>query len=159
MLKNFKNKIKKNFEISSLIILIFITTISTTYFNYKKNNEKTYVSFIDNVYFNKSLKHIISGLEPKYIKIKHKNGNFYIIAHLSRGPDPVQPSGGSHRPAVQPLTPYQKSLYTGNKNGGGGPMRHDQLTQTFDGEGMTDLIIINNTQPIVVPGPTRYIRR
>ena len=38
-------------------------------------------------------------------------------------------------------------------------MRHDQLTQTFDGEGMTDLIIINNTQPIVVPGPTRYIRR
>ncbi len=73
MLKNFKNKIKKNFEISSLIILIFITTISTTYFNYKKNNEKkTYANFIDNVYFNKSLKHIVSGLEPKYVKIKHK---------------------------------------------------------------------------------------
>ena len=72
MLKNFKNKIKKNFEISSLIILIFITTISTTFFNYKKNNEeKTYASFIDNVYFNKSLKHIVSGLEPKYLKIKH----------------------------------------------------------------------------------------
>ena len=90
------------------------------------------------------------------IKIKDKNGNFYIIAHLSKGPDPVPPSGGPSRPAVQSLTPYQKSLYTGNK---GGPMRHDMLTQTFDGEGMTDLIIINNTQPIVVPGPTRYIRR
>ena len=73
MLKIFKNKIKKNAEISSLILLILITSISTTYFNFKKNNEKQiYSSFIDNVYFNKSLKYIVDGLEPKYIKIKHK---------------------------------------------------------------------------------------
>ena len=73
MLKNFKNRIKKNFEIFSLIALIFITTISTTYFNFKKNSEqKTYENFIDNVYFNKSLNHIIENLEPKYKKVKHK---------------------------------------------------------------------------------------
>ena len=73
MLKDFKNKIKKNFEIFSLICLILITTISTTYFNYKKNNEqKTYSNFIDNIYFNKTLNHIIQNLEPKYKKVKHK---------------------------------------------------------------------------------------
>ena len=73
MIKNFINKIKKNFEISFLILLILITVISTTYFNFKKDNEKKiYAGFIDNVYFNKSLKHIIDGLEPKIKKVKHK---------------------------------------------------------------------------------------
>ena len=73
MSKIFKNRIKKNAEIISLILLILITSILTTYFNFKKNNEKKmYSSFIDNVYFNKSLKYIVNGLEPKYIKIKHK---------------------------------------------------------------------------------------
>ena len=73
MLKDFKNKIKKNFEIFSLICLILIITISTIYFNYKKSNEqKTYSNFIDNVYFNKSLNYIIQNLEPKYKKVKHK---------------------------------------------------------------------------------------
>ena len=73
MSKIFKNRIKKNAEIISLILLILITSILTTYFNFKKNNEKKmYSSFIDNVYFNKSLKYIVDGLEPKYIKIKHK---------------------------------------------------------------------------------------
>ena len=73
MFKNLKIKIKKKFEVLALILLILITAISTTYFNHKKNNDKKkYANFIDNVYFNKSLKHIIDGLEPKYKKIKHK---------------------------------------------------------------------------------------
>ena len=73
MIKNLKYKLKKNFEISFLILLIILTVISTTFFNYKKNNEKkTYAGIIDNVYFNKSLKHIIDGLEPKFKKVKHK---------------------------------------------------------------------------------------
>tara|TARA_B100000900_G_scaffold175445_1_gene148842 strand:- start:1987 stop:3279 length:1293 start_codon:yes stop_codon:yes gene_type:complete len=73
MFKNLKIKIKKNLEVLTLILLILITAISTTYFNHKKNNDKKkYANFIDNVYFNKSLKHIIDGLEPKYKKIKHK---------------------------------------------------------------------------------------
>ena len=41
--------------------------------DYKKNlNDKTYNNFIDNVYFKKTLNHILNNLEPKYKKIKHK---------------------------------------------------------------------------------------
>ena len=73
MLKNLKNILKKNFEIFSLILLIIITAISTSLFNYKKNlNNNTYNNFVDNIYFKKSLKEIIENLEPKYEKIKHK---------------------------------------------------------------------------------------
>ena len=73
MLKNFKSKLKKNFEIYTLVTLIFITVTFTSYFNYQKNlNDKTYISFIDNVYFKKTLNHIFNNLDPKYKKIKHK---------------------------------------------------------------------------------------
>ena len=73
MLKYIKNKFKKNFEIFGLVILIFVTAIFTSYFNYKKNlNIKAYDNFIDNVYFKKTLNHILNNLEPKYKKIKHK---------------------------------------------------------------------------------------
>ena len=76
MIKTFKNKIKKNLEIFGLIILIFITAISTSYFNYKKNlSSKTYNNFIDNVYLKKTLSHIVENLEPKYKKVKHKIKN------------------------------------------------------------------------------------
>ena len=72
MLKNLKNNFKKNLEIFGLILLIFITIISTSYFNYKKNlNNKTYNNFIGNVYFKKTLTHLFDNLEPKYKKIKH----------------------------------------------------------------------------------------
>ena len=73
MLKNLQNKIKKNFEISSLIILLIFTITFTSYFNIKKNlNYKTYNDFIDNIYFKKTLNHLINNLEPKYKKVKHK---------------------------------------------------------------------------------------
>ena len=73
MLKYFIYKFKKNTEIFGLVILIFITAISTSYFNYKKNlNERVNNSFIDNIYFKKTLSHIFNNLEPKYKKIKHK---------------------------------------------------------------------------------------
>ena len=73
MLKNLKNKLKKNFEIFSLITLVIITVISTSIFNYKKNlNDNTYNNFVDNIYFKKSLNEIIQNLDPKYEKIKHK---------------------------------------------------------------------------------------
>lgn len=58
---------------------------------------------------------------------------------------------------LEPLTPYQKQHFSGGKDGG--LRRSEQLTQTFDGEGATEVIIINSTQPIIIPGPTRYIRR
>ena len=73
MLKNFKHKFKKNFEIFGLVILIILTAVSSSYYNYKKNiNQKTYDNIIDNVYLNKTLKYIIENLDPKYKKIKHK---------------------------------------------------------------------------------------
>ena len=43
------------------------------YFNFKKNNNiQAYNNFIDNVYFKKTLSHLVDNLEPKYKKIKHK---------------------------------------------------------------------------------------
>ena len=73
MHKNLINIIKKNFEIFGLAGLIIITALSTSYFNYKKNlDERVYNSFVDNIYFKKTLSHIFNNLEPKYKKIKHK---------------------------------------------------------------------------------------
>ena len=73
MLKNLKIKIKKNIQILSLIFLIVLTAVSTSYFNFKKNNNiQVYNNFVDNIYFKKTLKHIVNNLEPKYKKIKHK---------------------------------------------------------------------------------------
>ena len=73
MLKNFKVKIKQNLEIFLLISLIFISAISTSYYNHSKSKiNNTYTNLIDNIYFKKTLNHIVDNLEPKYKKIKHK---------------------------------------------------------------------------------------
>ena len=73
MYKKILIKIKNKFEIIALIVLILLTAFSTSYFNYKKNNNKqNYNNFIDNIYLKKTLNHIIDNLEPKYQKIKHK---------------------------------------------------------------------------------------
>ena len=73
MLKILKNKIRKNIQIFGLIFLVALTIVSTSYFNFKKNNNiQTYNNFIDNVYFKKTLSHLVDNLEPKYKKIKHK---------------------------------------------------------------------------------------
>ena len=73
MLKILAKKLQKNFEIAALLFLIFITFTSTSYYNYKKKiTEETYNNFIDNIYFKKTLSHIVDGLDPKYKKIKHK---------------------------------------------------------------------------------------
>ena len=73
MLKILKNKFKKNLEFFGLVILITITAITTSYFNYKKElNNQSYNNFVDNIYLKKTLNHIIENLDPKYKKIKHK---------------------------------------------------------------------------------------
>ena len=73
MFKILLSKIKKNFEIFGLVLLIIFTAISTSYFNStKKENLEIYNNFIDNIYFKKTLTHIVENLEPKYKKIKHK---------------------------------------------------------------------------------------
>ena len=73
MVKNIKNKFKKNFEIFGLVAIIIITVILTSFYNYKKNLKITsYNNYIDNIYFKKTLNHIVENLDPKYKKIKHK---------------------------------------------------------------------------------------
>ena len=73
MLKILKNKIRKNIQIFGLIFLVALTIVSTSYFNFKKNNNiQAYNNFIDNIYFKKTLSHLVDNLEPKYKKIKHK---------------------------------------------------------------------------------------
>ena len=73
MFKNIKQKIKKNLEIFTLVFLIVLTAVSTSVYNYKKNiSDQFYYNLTDNIYFKKTLKHLIENLEPKYKKIKHK---------------------------------------------------------------------------------------
>jgi len=65
--------IKKNKELFLLITLILITVVSIQIYNVNKNKiNKSYVSLINNIYFQKNLKHILDNLEPRYIIIEHK---------------------------------------------------------------------------------------
>ncbi len=73
MVNFFKKKIKKNFEIFTLISVILTTALFIIYFNYTKNKSyEVYNNFIDNIYLKKTLNHIVKNLEPKYKKVKHK---------------------------------------------------------------------------------------
>ena len=73
MLNKIKSKIKKETEIVALSLLIIITIISTTYYNYNKQKiYNNYRNIIENVYFKKSLDHLFKNLEPKFKKIDHK---------------------------------------------------------------------------------------
>ena len=73
MLKTFTHKIKKNVGIFSLVLLIIITSLSTTFFNHKKNiKNQNFENFVDNIYLKKTLNYLINNLEPKYKKISHK---------------------------------------------------------------------------------------
>ena len=73
MVKNIKNKFKKNFEIFGLVAIIIVTVILTSFYNYEKNlKNNTFNSFIDNIYFKKTLNHIVENLDPKYKRIKHE---------------------------------------------------------------------------------------
>jgi len=114
--------------------------------------------------------------------IEDAAGRKFFLAHLDSGPSNIKklrqlqskpPAGGTNiKPgqvvSIPPgsgirLEPVEKS---GKPEGGGyvspkgsNKSKLNNLTQYFDGEGMTEVIIINSTQPIIVPGPTRYIRR
>ena len=73
MLKKLKIKFKKNLEIISLGLLILITIIFTSYYNYnKKKIFNNYSNLLNNVYFKKSINQILDNLEPRFKKIVHK---------------------------------------------------------------------------------------
>jgi len=65
--------IKRNIEIVFLILLLFITIASTTFYNNNKIlvNEN-YKDVINNIYFQKSVTQIFDNLTPRYKSINHK---------------------------------------------------------------------------------------
>ena len=72
MINSLQKILKKNTEILALFILILISAISTTYFNYNKDRIiKNYVESFNNVYFKKTLNHFIDNLEPRFNKVTH----------------------------------------------------------------------------------------
>ena len=73
MLSKIKSKLKKNTELLALGFLIFITTISTTYYNYnKKKVYHNYKNILNNIYLKKTVNHFFNSLEPKFKRIEHK---------------------------------------------------------------------------------------
>ena len=68
--------IKKNIEITLFFLLLIITVASTTIYNNKKIliNEN-YKDVINNIYFQKSVKHFFDNLVPRYKSIEHKISN------------------------------------------------------------------------------------
>ncbi len=73
MLNKIKSKLKKNTEIFALGLLVLVTIVSTTYYNYnKKKIYSNYKSTINNVYLKKTLSHVLNNLEPKFKKITHQ---------------------------------------------------------------------------------------
>ena len=73
MLKKIKIKIKKNLEIIALSFLVLITIIFTSYYNYnKKKIFDNYSNLLHNIYFKKSINHLLNNLEPRFKKIEHR---------------------------------------------------------------------------------------
>ena len=74
MNKKIKTLFLKNLDILGLIFLVFITISIVSFFNYQKkiNNNKYNNSFINNIYFKKTLNEIINNLEPRYKIYDHK---------------------------------------------------------------------------------------
>jgi len=71
--KNFQKILKKNSEVAFLFLLIFITIVSTKFYNDKKKIiGENYKDVINNIYFQKSINHIFNNLSPKYKNIDHK---------------------------------------------------------------------------------------
>jgi len=73
MLKNLKKILTKNKAILALFLLITIPVSSSTYHNYNKNLvSESYDNLLSNLYFKKTINHILDNLESKYKKINHK---------------------------------------------------------------------------------------
>ena len=73
MYKKLKIKIQKNSEIFALFLLIIITIISTTYYNFeKKKIYSNYKNAINNIQLKKSFNHLFNSLEPKFKKVEYK---------------------------------------------------------------------------------------
>ena len=73
MFNKIKKSLEKNTELAALGLLIIITIISTTYYNYSKEKIlNNYKEILDNIYLKKTINHVFDRLEPKFKKITHK---------------------------------------------------------------------------------------
>jgi murein DD-endopeptidase MepM/ murein hydrolase activator NlpD len=73
MQKKIISIIKRNSQILTLGLLVIITILFTTYFNYLKTaTNKNIINFINNLYLKKTLHSIFDEFEPKYKKVNHK---------------------------------------------------------------------------------------
>jgi len=73
MIKNLKKILLKYKQILALFTLIAITVSSSSYYNYNKNLvSENYNNLFSNLYFKKTINHILDNLESKYKKIDHK---------------------------------------------------------------------------------------
>ncbi len=65
--------IKKNLELTFLLILLIATIVSVRVYNVNKNViNQNYINLINNTYFQKGIKHIFDNLNPKFANINHK---------------------------------------------------------------------------------------
>ena len=66
-------KIQQNFEVFFVLIIILITTVITQLYNEsKKNYEKRYITLINNLYFQKTVNHLINEIQPKFEYVEHR---------------------------------------------------------------------------------------
>ena len=73
MINKIKTIIKKNTEIFALSLLIFITIIATSYYNYTKAKVySNYKNITNNIYLQKTINYFFDNLEPKFKKINHQ---------------------------------------------------------------------------------------
>lgn len=96
-----------------------------------------------------SLNHLNAG--PKNLsELLSTQNNQGQGKNVSNGVRPISPAQVIPLPPGLRLEPVNISPSKNNKKAGGkGGI--DMLTQYFDGDGMTDVIIINSVQPIIVP--------
>ena len=81
--KYFQDFIKKNQELSFVILLIITSVILTQLFQVSKNQStKEYLKVINNLYFQKTVKNIFEGFQPKYLKVEHKIKNNESINNI-----------------------------------------------------------------------------
>ncbi len=68
--------IKKNQELSFVIVLIITSVILTQFFQMSKNQSaKEYLKVINNLYFQKTFTNVLEEFQPKYSRVKHKIKN------------------------------------------------------------------------------------
>ena len=74
--KYLQDFLRKNQELSFVILLVITSVILTQLFQASKSQStKEYLKIINNLYFQKTFKNVLEGFEPKYLKVKHKIEN------------------------------------------------------------------------------------